>query len=84
MPNRRSSRSRRSRSRRSRSRRSANPPRFSIQLPPIEKCMRNYRRSKKYCGSKNRIPSGYRRKGTQYECLKKGFGAGRCSVYRFE
>ena len=29
---------------------------------------------KMYCGSKKTVPSGYSRKGTSYECLKKGFG----------
>lgn len=29
-----------------------------------------------YCGTKTVVPEGYAGRGTQYECLRKGFGAG--------
>jgi hypothetical protein len=31
-------------------------------------------REKIYCGKKSRVPSSYHRRGTRYECLKKGYG----------
>jgi hypothetical protein len=37
---------------------------------------------KYYCGPRDQVPPGYVRRGTQYECLKKGFGTGKCEVYR--
>ena len=73
---------RRSRNRRPRrSRRSRHQ--YVLNIPSPSQCLRrNYRRSRSYCGSKPRLPLGYSRRGTAYECLRKGFGAGRCSVYR--
>lgn len=29
-----------------------------------------------YCGKSRKIPDEYKRHGTKYECLKRGFGAG--------
>jgi len=77
--------SRRNQSRRNRSRRNRRSPRYIIRLPPVEQCTRKRspKRIQTYCGTKTRLPSGYTRRGTQYECLKKGFGTGRCSVYLF-
>lgn len=40
--------------------------------PPVEKT---------WCG-RNRLPNGYQRYGTRYECLKKGIGLGRCLELR--
>lgn len=96
MPPYRNRRSRRSSRRRSRSnrrrsrsnrRRNHRRPRYTIHIPTPEQCMpsrgRSRSRTRTYCGKRSRIPPGYTRKGTQYECLKKGFGTGRCSIYRF-
>lgn len=46
-------------------------------------CGRPYERHgpKKYCGSAANLPAGYDVFGTPYECLKKGFKTGQCSVY---
>lgn len=32
-----------------------------------------------YCGNANKLPDDYNDFGTPYECLKKGFGAGKSS-----
>lgn len=74
-----------SQSRQNRNRRNRRSPRYIIRLPPVEQCTRKRspKRIQTYCGTKTRLPSGYTRRGTQYECLKKGFGTGRCSVYLF-
>ena len=34
------------------------------------------RKEKKYCGDQDEIPDGYDRRGSRYECLKKGIGTG--------
>ena len=74
--------SRRSRNRNRNRRRSQNRS-YTLNIPPPNQCLgRSYRRSPSYCGTKPRLPPGYTRRGTAYECLRKGFGAGRCSVYR--
>lgn len=39
-------------------------------------------RGRVYCGNRVNIPEGYIRAGTKYECLRKGFGAGKCGVYK--
>lgn len=42
-------------------------------------CSSNYVRSyEAYCGKKDPVPQPYQRRGTPYECLKKGIGFGRC------
>ena len=54
-----------------------------IYIPYPEQCDgSNPRRRTYYCGDKEIIPPGYTRRGTRYECLKKGFGTGNCSIYR--
>lgn len=55
---------------------------LQIQIPSPSRCMSPYVRSTNYCGTKRRIPSGYTRRGTTFECLRKGFGAGVCSIYK--
>ena len=57
---------------------------ITIFIPFPEQCNNIYtkKREKIYCGNKERIPSDYSRAGNQYECLRKGFGAGMCSIYR--
>ena len=93
MPRRSRSRPRRSRSR---PRRSRSRPRnrievsfpynrrnITVYIPSPEICTRNYRKRSFYCGNKNRLPRQYSRYGTTFECLKKGFGAGSCSIYRY-
>ena len=56
---------------------------YTITIPAPDLCNgpRPANGEKIYCGTKNEIPLGYTRRGTEFECLKKGFGAGRCSVY---
>jgi hypothetical protein len=39
-------------------------------------------RERVYCGEKDPIPREYARRGTSYECLKKGIGTGVCQVYK--
>lgn len=29
-----------------------------------------------YCGTAKKVPVGYEKHGTRYECLRRGFGAG--------
>ena len=54
-----------------------------IYIPYPEQCDgSNRRRRTFYCGDKETLPPGYTRRGTRYECLKKGFGVGQCSIYR--
>jgi hypothetical protein len=57
---------------------------YTINIPDPQDCLLSRRRrpSGVYCGKKSRLPPGYSRRGGQYDCLKKGFGAGRCSIYR--
>lgn len=56
---------------------------YSITIPSPNMCNRRPRQQPNtvYCGDKPDLPPGYTRRGTQHECLKKGFGAGRCSIY---
>jgi len=35
-----------------------------------------------YCGPAAAVPQDYDRRGTQYECLKKGVKVGICTVHR--
>jgi len=56
-----------------------------IQIPSPSRCLSSPRRNNRppsYCGTKPNIPRGYSRRGTNYECLRKGFGAGICSIYK--
>jgi hypothetical protein len=57
---------------------------YTIYIPDPQDCLQSRRRRSPgvYCGKKSRLPPGYSRRGNQYECLKKGFGAGRCSIYK--
>lgn len=55
---------------------------ITIRIPAPSRCLGSYRKSGIYCGSKRRLPSGYTRKGKRMECLRKGFGAGMCSMYK--
>ena len=34
------------------------------------------KKGKKYCGTRNTVPPGYRKRGDRYSCLKKGYGVG--------
>ena len=56
-----------------------------LQIPSPSRCLSSPRRNNRplsYCGTKPNIPRGYSRRGTNYECLRKGFGAGICSIYK--
>ncbi len=37
-------------------------------------------RTRTYCGNADPIPQGYIRRGTPYECLRKGIKTGICNV----
>ena len=41
----------------------------------------NPNRPRVYCGTAAVIPPEYTRRGTEYECMRKGVGAGICKVY---
>ena len=34
-----------------------------------------------YCGTKRDVPSGYVKRGSPYNCLKKGFKTGLCKAF---
>lgn len=55
-----------------------------LYLPSPKRCFGSPRsRRPVYCGNRRSIPRGYRRRrASPYECLRKGFGAGMCSVYK--
>ena len=38
--------------------------------------LKKSKKGKKYCGTGNTVPPGYRKKGDRYSCLKKGYGVG--------
>ena len=40
------------------------------------KNLRRSRKGKKYCGTRDVLPDGYRKRGDRYSCLKKGYGLG--------
>lgn len=58
--------------------------RISITIIKPRYCrQRSTRRSRRtYCGKSRTLPRGYGRHGTNWECLRKGYGAGMCSVHR--
>ena len=53
-----------------------------LTIPSYLDCNSGKKKTKIFCGKKSPIPPGYSRRGNQYECLKKGFGAGMCSIYK--
>jgi len=40
------------------------------------KVLKRSKKGKKYCGTKDTVPPGYRKRGDRYSCLKKGYGLG--------
>lgn len=53
-----------------------------ITIPSLSSCTKVNTSKPVYCGNKRKIPKEYIRKGTSYECLKKGIGTGRCLIYK--
>ena len=58
---------------------------IDISIPSYKKCKKSLRKKHKkiYCGDKTSVPRNYERKGTSFECLKKGYGAGGCGIFNF-
>lgn len=56
---------------------------IDISIPSYKRCRKSRKKKHKkiYCGDKDRLPQNYERKGTTYECLKKGYGAGLCGIF---
>jgi hypothetical protein len=54
-----------------------------LEIPSPRSCSprRRRNRSRHYCGNRTVLPQGYSRRGSRYECLRTGFGAGMCSIY---
>jgi len=40
------------------------------------KVLKRSKKGKKYCGTQDTVPPGYRKRGDRYSCLKKGYGLG--------
>jgi len=57
---------------------------ISITIIKKSFCSKKRKKNKSpvYCGNKKSLPRSYRRHGKNYECLRKGFGAGMCSIYK--
>lgn len=55
---------------------------LTLNLPSPYRCLSPRKKSPLYCGDKPYIPDGYQRRAKPYECLRKGFGAGMCSIYK--
>ena len=48
-----------------------------------DQCARgpNPARERTFCGTADPVPEGYTRRGTPYECMRKGVKLGICAVY---
>lgn len=58
---------------------------LKINIPSRADCKspKKPNKQKVFCGKQESpVPYGYVRRGTTYECLRKGFGAGMCSIYK--
>lgn len=56
---------------------------IDISIPSYKRCRKSRKKKHKkiYCGDKDKLPHNYERKGSSYECLKKGYGAGLCGIF---
>lgn len=56
---------------------------LKLNIPSYRECRQSRSQPRRiiYCGTKPTVPRAYTRRGTQWECLRKGFGAGRCSIF---